>query len=127
MVGGAATATVRALKPDGNPYPGLLIDLFADYGWRHGTACNLDIDARLNGGDAGTSQNCRIDIGDPRTDSNGVVTVGLAHSSESAVNWIYAWAGTLGPGVQRTRSERRSQAQDRLAAIAEQGDDHRPD
>ena len=96
MVGGAATATVRALKPDGNPYPGLLIDLFADHGWRHGTACNLDIDARLNGGDAGTSQNCRIDIGDPRTDSNGEVTVGLAHNSESAVNWIYAWAGTLG-------------------------------
>ena len=96
MVGGAATATVRAFKPDGNPYPGLLIDLFADHGWRHGTACNLDIDARLNGGDAGTSQNCRIDIGDPRTDSNGEVTVGLAHNSELAVNWIYAWAGTLG-------------------------------
>ena len=70
--------------------------MFADYGWRYGTACNLDTDARLNGGDAGTSQNCRIDIGDPRTDSNGEVTVGLAHSSESAVNWIYAWAGTLG-------------------------------
>ncbi len=96
MVGGAATATVRAFKPDGNPYPGLLIDLFADHGWRRGTACNLDIDARLNGGDAGTSQNCRIDIGDPRTDSDGEVTVGLAHNSESAVNWIYAWAGALG-------------------------------
>ena len=96
MVGGAATATVRAFKPDGTPYPGLLIDLFADFGWRRGTACNLDIDARLNGGDAGTSQNCRIDIGDPRTDSNGEVAVGLAHNSESAVNWIYAWAGTLG-------------------------------
>ena len=96
MVGGAATATVRAFKPDGNPYPGLLIDLFADFGWRRGTACNLDIDARLNGGDAGTSQNCRIDIGDPRTDSDGEVTVGLAHNSESAVNWIYAWAGALG-------------------------------
>ena len=96
MVGGAATATVRAFKPDGNPYPGLLIDLFADHGWRRGTACNLDIDARLNGGDAGTSQNCRIDIGDPRTDSDGEVTVGLAHNAESAVNWIYAWAGTLG-------------------------------
>ena len=96
LVGGAAIATVRALKADGSPYPGLLIDVFADYGWRYGTACNLDTDARLNGGDAGTSQNCRIDIGDPRTDSNGEVTVGLAHSSESAVNWIYAWAGTLG-------------------------------
>lgn len=96
MVSGAATATVRAFKPDGNPYPGLLIDLFADYGWRFGTACNLDVDARLNGGDAGTSENCRIDIGDPRTDSNGEVTVGLAHNSESVVNWIFAWTGTLG-------------------------------
>ncbi len=96
MVGGAATATVRAFKPDGSPYRGLLIDVFADHGSRRGTACNLDIDARVNGGDAGTSQNCWIDIGDPRTDSNGEVTVGLAYSSESAVNWIFAWAGTLG-------------------------------
>ncbi|MDE0066432.1 MAG: S-layer homology domain-containing protein [Acidimicrobiaceae bacterium] len=95
MVGGAATAKVRALKPDGSPYPGLLIDVFADRGWRRGTACNLDIDARLNGGDAGTSQNCRIDVGDPRTDSAGEITVGLAHSAGSAVNWIYAWAGAL--------------------------------
>ncbi len=96
LVGGAATAKVRALKPDGSPYPGLLIDVFADHGWRDGTACNLDVDARLNGGDAGTSRNCRIDVGDPRTDSAGEVTVGLAHSAESAVNWIFAWAGALG-------------------------------
>ena len=53
LVGGAATATVRASKPDGSPYAGLLIDVFADQGWRN-RSCNLDFDARLNGGDAGT-------------------------------------------------------------------------
>ncbi len=95
LVGGAATATVRASKPDGSPYAGLLIDVFADQGWRN-RSCNLDFDARLNGSDAGTSENCRIDIGDPRTDSDGEVTVGLAHSAESADNTIFAWAGTLG-------------------------------
>ena len=119
MVGGAATVTVRASKPDGSPYSGLLIDVFADHGWRHGTACNLDFDARVNGGDAGTSQNCRIDIGDPRTGSDGEVTVGLAHSSghspESATNWIYAWVGTLGQEFNerevRTEVKRRIQWQ----------------
>jgi len=96
LVGGAAIATIRARKPDGSPYSGLLIDVFADHGWHDTSACNLDTDARLNGGDAGTSEGCRIDVGDPRTDSNGEVTIGLAHTSESAVNWIIAWAGTLG-------------------------------
>ena len=43
----------------------------------------------------------------PVPDSNGEVTVGLAHSSESAVNWVYAWAGTLGQEFNETevRSE----------------------
>lgn len=95
-VGGAAVATIRASKPDGSPYTGLLIDVFADYGWRNDGACNLDTAAQLNGGDGGTSENCRIDVGDPRTDSNGEVTVGLAHNAESAANWIFAWTGTLG-------------------------------
>lgn len=32
LVGGTAIATIHALKPDGSPYSGLLIDVFADRG-----------------------------------------------------------------------------------------------
>ena len=96
MVGGAAEATIRATKPDGAPYPGLLIDVFAAYGVSPGGACNLDDGAHVNGGDAGTSQDCRIDAGDPRTDMTGEATVGLAHSPRPVAPWIYAWVGAQG-------------------------------
>ena len=96
MAGGAAEATVRATKPDGEPFPGLLIDVFAAYGVSPGGACNLDDGAHVNGGDAGTSQDCRIDGGDPRTDMTGEARVGLAHSPRPVALWIYAWAGTEG-------------------------------
>ena len=96
MAGGAAEATVRATKPDGEPFPGLLIDVFAAYGLSPAGACNLDDGAHVNGGDAGTSQDCRIDGGDPRTDMTGEARVGLAHSPRPAALWIYAWAGTEG-------------------------------
>ncbi|MCQ3813431.1 MAG: S-layer homology domain-containing protein [Acidimicrobiia bacterium] len=105
LVGGAATATVRALKPDGSPYPGLLIDLFADFGWRLDHLCNLDPEARVNGADAGTSEDCEIDIGDPRTNANGEVTVGLTHNihnPEVVLNRIYAWTGRLGEQFHNT-------------------------
>ena len=96
MVGGAAEATVRATKPDGEPFPGLLIDVFAAYGVSPGGACNLDDGAHVNGGDAGTSQDCRIDRGDPRIDESGEVRVGLAHNQQPVTHWIYAWVGALG-------------------------------
>ena len=96
MVGGAAEATVRATKPDGAPYAGLLIDVFAAYGVSFGGACNLDDGAHVNGGDAGTSQDCRIDGGDPRTDMTGEARVGLAHSPRPVVLWVYAWVGAQG-------------------------------
>lgn len=96
LLGGSAEATVRALKPTGDPYPGLLIDVFAAYGLSPGGSCRLDTGAKVNGGDAGTSQNCRIDRGDPRTDAAGEVRVGLAHSARPVLNWIYAWAGDDG-------------------------------
>lgn len=116
LVGGAAVATIRAGKPDGSPYPGLLVDVFADRGWRERGACNLDVDARLNGGDAGTSEDCRIDAGDPRTDSDGEVAVGLAHSTGSAVDWIYAWAGALGQEFHET--DVRTEAKQRIEWLA---------
>ena len=112
LVGGAAEATVRALKPRGDPYPDLLIDVFAAYGVSLGGSCNLDTGARVNGGDAGTSQNCRIDRGDPRTDSAGEVRVGLAHNPQPALDWIYAWAGAQ--GQEFDNDEVRAQARVRI-------------
>ena len=96
LVGGSTEATVRAVTPRGEPYPGLLIDVFAAWGVTFGGACGLDEGSHVNGGDAGTSRDCEIDRGDPRTDSAGEVRVGLAHSVQPAVGWIYAWTGVEG-------------------------------
>ena len=96
IVGGATEGTVRAMKPNGEPYRGLQIDIFAAVGLTASGACRLDPGARVNGGDAGTSHNCRIDRGDPRSDASGVVRFGLAHSQESAYNRVHAWAGARG-------------------------------
>ena len=95
-VGGAVEGTVSALKPNGAPYRGLLVDLFAAFRLTPGGACALDAGARINGADAGTSQNCVIDRGDPRTDVNGEIKFGLAHSEQPANNRVYAWAGPAG-------------------------------
>ena len=95
-VGGSTEATVRALTPGGEPYPDLLIDVFLAYGTTFDGACNLDDGAHVNGRDAGTSRDCEVDGGDPRTDAAGEVRVGLAHSLQPAVGWVYAWTGTEG-------------------------------
>ena len=96
LIGGSTEATVRAVTPGGEPYPGLLIDVFAAWGVTSGGACGLAEGSHVNGGDAGTSRDCEIDRGDPRTDAAGVVRVGLAHSLQPAVGWIYAWTGVEG-------------------------------
>lgn len=96
LVGGSTEATVRAVTPGGEPYPGLLIDVFAARGVTSGGACGLDEGSHVNGGDAGTSRDCEIDRGDPRTDLAGEARVGLAHSPHPAVGWIYAWTGVEG-------------------------------
>ncbi len=96
LVGGSTEATVRAVTPGGEPYPGLLIDVFAAWGVTSGGACGLDESSHVNGGDAGTSRDCQIDRGDPRTDAAGEVRVGLAHGLQPAVGWIYAWTGVEG-------------------------------
>lgn len=95
-VAGSATAVVTALKPNGDPYPGLLVDVFAVGRLYSNGLCWLDAGARINGVDAGTSADCRIDPADPRTDSTGKVVVGLSHSPVAAVNTVYAWAGEEG-------------------------------
>lgn len=95
-VAGSATAVVTAVKPNGDPYPGLLVDVFAVGRLYSNGLCWLDAGARINGVDAGTSADCRIDPADPRTDSMGKVVVGLSHSPVAAVNNVYAWAGEEG-------------------------------
>ena len=95
-VHGAAVATVVATKPNGQPYPGLLIDLFSTQGLAADGTCLLDIDAALNGGDAGTSVDCKIDAADPLTNSDGKVSVGLAHSTTAETDTIWAWTGVVG-------------------------------
>lgn len=93
---GSTIVTVLATKPDSSPYPGLLVDLFVGPGLAADGTCLLDADASVNGGDAGTSIDCRIDPADPRTNSRGEVRLGLAHSPVAEVDTILAWVGNEG-------------------------------
>lgn len=94
-------ATVTATKPNGDPYPGLFVDLFVSQGLQHDGSCRIDHDARVNGTDGGTSVDCRIDKADPRTDSAGEVEIGLAHSPIAERNRVFAWTGPLGQEYDR--------------------------
>lgn len=103
LVGGSTEATIRALKPSGEPLRGLLVDVFAAHGTTAGGSCILDERSHVNGGDPGTSRDCEIDGGDPRTDAAGVVRIGLAHNTQPGVGWVYAWTGTLGQRFEEDR------------------------
>ena len=92
----AVVATVTVTKPNGDPYPGLFVDLFVSRSHGPGGTCLVDPDARVNGTDGGTSVNCRIDRADPRTDSAGEVEIGLAHSPVAERDRVFAWTGPLG-------------------------------
>ena len=92
----AVVATVTATKPNGDPYPGLLVDVFVSQGHAPDGSCLVDADARVNGADGGTSVDCRIDRADPRTDSAGEVEVGLAHSPIAERDRVFAWTGPRG-------------------------------
>lgn len=93
---GSAIATVTATKPDGTPYSGLLVDVFVGTATGPGNTCQLDSDAGINGGDAGTSTNCTIDVADLRTNSAGQVTFGLTHSTVAEVDTVWAWVSNTG-------------------------------
>lgn len=103
MVGGSTEATIRALKPTGEPYRGLLVDVFAAYGTTPGGSCIPDDRSHVNGGGPGTSRHCEIDRGDPRTDQAGVVRIGLAHNTQPGVGWLYAWTGPPGQRFEEDR------------------------
>jgi len=89
-------ATVTATKPNGDPYPGLFVDVFVSQIRQRDGRCVVDPDARVNGADGGTSVDCRIDRADPRTDSAGEVEIGLAHSPIAERDRVLAWTGPLG-------------------------------
>ena len=93
---GAVVAEVTVTKPNGDPYPGVLVDVFVSQGLRWDGGCIVDGDARVSGGDGGTSIDCRIDRADPLTYSRGKVQVGLAHAPVPETDWVYAWTGPLG-------------------------------
>ena len=93
---GAVVATVTATKPNGDPYRGLLVDVFLAQGLRYDGSCLVDGGAYVNGADGGTSVNCIIDEADPKTDHRGEVRLGLTHSSFPARDLVFAWTGPLG-------------------------------
>ncbi len=93
---GAVVAVVTVTTPGGDPYPGLLVDVFASQDLLPGGVCLVNSDTRVNGGDGGTSDDCRIDRADPRTDSQGRVRIGLSHSPIAESERIYAWTGLMG-------------------------------
>ncbi len=95
-VTGFSTVTITVRRPNGDPYPGLLVDVFAVERLHSDGLCRLDAGARINGIDPGTSADCQIDHADPRTDSSGRVVVGLSHSPDPGVNLLYAWVGEEG-------------------------------
>ncbi len=92
---GGVIATITASKPNGDPFPGVLIDAFVADAIASDGSCRLDFDASVNGGDPATSEDCVIDIGDPRSNSDGEVTIGLAHAHVAETDSIYVWAGDL--------------------------------
>ena len=93
---GSVGGTVVATKPNGEPYPGLFVDVFVTRSRRVAGGCDVDANARVNGDDGGTSVDCQIDRGDPRTDSAGEVRFGLTHSTQPEVDRVVAWVGNIG-------------------------------
>lgn len=93
---GAMVITATVTRPDGRPFPGVLVDLFVTNGLASDGTCVLDVDAKVNALDAGTSLDCRIDRADPLTNSDGRVSVGLAHSETVETDTVIAWVGAEG-------------------------------
>ncbi len=89
---GEVKLTVTVLTPAGLPVVGRSVDVFVGTLDSNGR-CVLSPNAKLGGGDAGTSSNCRIDSGDPKTNSSGKVTLTLTHNSVQEKNVVFAWIG----------------------------------
>ncbi len=92
---GQVTLTLSVKRADGSTVTGQYVDVFVGSLDSSGR-CALDLDASINGGDAATGADCKIDSNDPRTNSGGLATVTLSHSSILEVDSVYAWVGSNG-------------------------------
>ncbi|HUP17823.1 MAG TPA: S-layer homology domain-containing protein [Acidimicrobiia bacterium] len=88
------TITVR--NPNGTVAPGRRVDVFAASSINNNGRCVLDADTDIGSGDEGTGTNCVLDNNDPVTNSSGVITLNLTHSSNQETVTIYAWTGETG-------------------------------
>ena len=103
----AIVVTVTATKPNGDPYRGLLVDMFVSgFGFRFDGSCFLDSDASLYGIDAGTSVDCTIDRADPRTNYLGQIKASLGHGPRAERDYIHAWVGEMGQEFHESRPHR---------------------
>lgn len=94
-VTGKLDLSIRVTRSDGSPVGGRLVDVFVG-SLDNARRCILDTDASIGSGDAGTGTDCRIDSNDPKTNSSGLVTVTLSHSSTQELDTVYAWVGESG-------------------------------
>ena len=90
------TATVTIRNADGSALRNRRVDVFVASGLRNDGTCNIDGDAHINTGDAGTGTNCVIDSGDPVTNNQGQVTVTLTHDNINELDTVWAWIGDNG-------------------------------
>lgn len=93
---GLVVATAVVTGPDGNPLRDQLVDIFVASSLESDGTCVVDTDASVDGGDAGSSVDCEIDWADPKSDSEGRVTVLLTHDSIAEQDHVYAWIGPVG-------------------------------
>ena len=87
--------TIQVRRADGTAVSGRLVDVFVG-SLDSAKRCVLDSDASINGGDAATSTNCKLDSSDPKTNSNGNVTVNVTHNGTIETDTVYAWVGNTG-------------------------------
>ncbi len=95
-VNGLVVATIRITGSEGKPLAGQLVDVFVASSLKSDGTCAVDTDASVDGGDAGSSVDCEIDWADPKSDSEGKVTVLLTHELIAEKDHVYAWIGPLG-------------------------------
>jgi hypothetical protein len=94
--GATVVLTITVRNPNGTVAPGRRVDVFVASSLDGNGRCVLDADADIAGGDEATGTNCVLDSGDPITNSSGVITLNLTHSTTQEVDNIYMWTGEIG-------------------------------
>jgi hypothetical protein len=94
--GATVVLTITVRNPNGTVASGRRVDVFVASSLDSSGRCVLDADADIGGGDEATGTNCVLDNNDPLTNSNGVITLNLTHSTVQEVDNIYMWTGEIG-------------------------------